>query len=94
MSKSFDEWYVGTNNGTAKDAYKAGAESRQAEIDELNNEFETMRGMHESVSLYADELINERDELQKRIDDALGELIVYENISVARKILKGEQNDN
>ena len=87
MSKSFDEWFDNQNieNWTNKkymlQAYEAGAASRQAEIDELNNEFETMRGMYEAVSLYADELFNERDELQKRIDKVI-------------KILKGEQDDN
>lgn len=74
---SFDKWFdknfddLCTTKDSAKDAYEAGAQSQQAEIDELKKELETLQGMHNAVSLTAGDLLDERDELQKRIDELL-----------------------
>ncbi len=81
--KSFDEWYrearkVNDFGFTDKDFYEAGAESRQAEIDEL-------QAMYEKQGLYA-------FELQKRIDKLIPLLERY-NYAGWIKILKGNQDE-
>lgn len=92
---SFDEWYVNTNNGTARDAYKAGAQSRQAEVDALN-------AMGEMSEQKIEELVLVNIELQKRIDKALMQLDEFHKKSLLSepavildciKILKGEENE-
>lgn len=75
---SFEKWCKENDHDIfsigLEEAYKAGAQSQQAEIDELKKELETLQGMHNAVSLTAGDLLDERDELQKRIDEALKEI--------------------
>lgn len=90
MTQGFDEWF---------DAYKAGAASRQADIDELKRELEILQGMHNAVSLTAGDLVDERDELKKRINKSLkvfeeSNLSSLEQIEKVYGILKGEQDEN
>lgn len=115
--KSFDEWFKlhqkevfkngqGCFDGGyklgAKIAYKAGAASRQAEIDELQKKYDAMY----RAFTVADDARKEwhrcyvgarqrEDELQKRIDKAIIELSKVSNMHVinARDILKGKQDD-
>lgn len=67
----FDEWWRKYNcvsdSLSCRDA-KYVYESRQGEIDNLKAELETLQGMHNAVSLEAGNLVEERDELQKRVD--------------------------
>lgn len=76
----FDEWFKKESGGSkgmqeieswCDNAYEAGAASRQAEIDNLKAELETLQGMHNAVSLEAGNLVEEREELQNRVDEAL-----------------------
>lgn len=75
--------------------HRKGFESRQAEIDELKHELETLQGMHNAVSRIAGELVDDVVDLQNRIDEALIKLNDARNNGVdkshyeAIKILKG-----
>lgn len=84
----------------AKWGFEAGAASQQQEvdklqcdIDKLQAELEVLQGMYNAVSLTAGELIDERDALQKRIDEALDHTINhgdYDNLTHIINILKGK----
>ena len=95
MTQSFDEWKEEQerihNDYDAENAWYAGAQSRQAEIDEYK----------EVASSMEDAYIREKakvGELQKRIDDALkyigngcsGSLDPITKLNI---ILKGESNE-
>ena len=74
------------------DAYKAGAESRQGEIDELKQALNSALQAAKNVCI-------ERDELQNRIDKALQHAIdAHSDLNIGMlamvEILKGNQNDN
>lgn len=83
-----------------KIGYQEGFGSRQAEvdnlqcdIDELKHELETLQGMYNAVSLTAGELVDERDVLQKRIDEALDHTINHggsDDLAHIINILKGK----
>lgn len=51
------------------DGWYGGAESRQGEVDELKKELYILQGMHNALSLEAGNLVDERDELQKKVDE-------------------------
>lgn len=88
MTQSFDEWvrdnfYAPCDVPTVEQAYEAGAQSRQAEIDAWKDELRIMALRYER--------------LQKRIYDALkeieGGITEKHHISYIAKTLKGESND-
>ena len=81
-----------------KDYYEAGAASRQGEVDELRSQLDAAEEMIDMINA---ELIKNKHELQKRIDEALVEIeeyyytdgmsdLVFSDIAI---ILKGNQND-
>ena len=94
--------YASENTQLAKDFFDAGQQSKQAEIDELQNKYEAMY----RAFTVADDCRKEwhrcyvgirqrEDDLQKRIEDALKELEYIhfyktQNSDNAIKILKGE----
>ena len=61
----------------------------------LKKELEILQGMHNALSIEAGNLVDERDELQKRIDTAL-EILEYNEYAdspmQSLKILKGQNN--
>lgn len=98
MTQSFDEWVkkdyphlIGNQGqtlsicmGFAKQGYEAGAQSKQAEIDEYK----------EVASSMEDAYIREKskvDELRKRIDDLDKQLFVQKGLN---RFLKGKSNDH
>lgn len=106
MTKSFDEWWednymnLSADRTEAGDIYNLGAESRQAEVDELK-----MSNHHLSVQVIdsGDFYNHEKrhgDALQKRIDRAVKYVSESPLKDVSRRaminfmdILKGEEND-
>ena len=94
--------YASENTQLAKDFFDAGQQSKQAEIDELQNKYEAMY----RAFTVADDCRKEwhrcyvgirqrEDDLQKRIEDALKELEYIhfyktQNSDNAIKIIKGE----
>ena len=108
--KSFDEWLDTTklrgymDENSLEAAWEAGAQSKQTEIDELQNKYDAMY----RAFTVADDCRKEwhrcyvgvcqrEGELQKRIDGALKELEYIhfyktQNSNNAIKILKGEQS--
>lgn len=48
------------------------------------HELEALQGMHNAISLYAGELVDERDELQKRIDSIVNAIDKYKYSSGER----------
>lgn len=112
MTKSFDEWYkeakkLNNDGFSAKDFFEAGQQSKQAEIDELQNKYDAMY----RAFTVADDCRKEwhrcyvgvcqrEDELQKRIDEAVnmlahGEGYGYEQCTrLAINILKGNSHES
>lgn len=103
MTKSFDEWRNEQRNKvdgyTERDAYEAGQQSKQAEIDELKREM-----LNKTNEAYADGqksmrkmIKSNEDELQKRIDEALScaDKCTW-NIALVelKKILKGDSHES
>ena len=103
--KSFDEWFSGYENlqcdkDACEDAFEAGQQFKQAEIDELKREM-----LNKTNEAYADGqksmrkmIKSNEDKLQKRIDEALKELehihfYKTQNSNNAIKILKGDTID-
>lgn len=103
MTQGFDEWYFKQNHlgiepiDHARESYKAGAASRQAEIDNLEGEIkETQAFLNNQNNIKQTRI----DELQKRIDDALEKCFTGIRkqggdyyLELVVKILKGNQND-
>lgn len=95
----FNEWMnkkTPYGNISIRQAYKAGAESRQAEIDELQQSLDSERA--EQIKSYSkiSDLRLEIDELQKRIELALRLVKNKDCLNYLDKIettLKGENND-
>lgn len=90
MTQSFDEWFdkndvrILVERITARFVYEAGAQSKQAEIDEYK----------EVASSMEDAYIREKskvDELRKRIDDLDKQLFVQKGLN---RFLKGKSNDH
>jgi len=84
---SFEEWFkkdehplMDCDKWTAEIGYKAGAVSRQGEVDELKKELEILQGVHNALSLEAGNLVGERDELQKRVDELIKCELVREGV--------------
>lgn len=94
MTQSFDDYLKNNNpingNYSAQDLFKAGAQSRQAEIDGLG-------ALSEMSEQKIDDLVLRNIKLQKRIDEALKEIesgiTGKHHVSYIAKILKGESND-
>ena len=103
--KSFDEWYkeakkLNNDGFSAKDFFEAGQQSKQAEIDELQNKYDAMY----RAFTVADDCRKEwhrcyvgvcqrEDELQKRIDDAL-KWCEKGCVLKVMGILKGDSNES
>lgn len=109
MTQGFDEWYSTNswdieNYYDAENGYKAGAASRQAEVDSLKIE---LNGANERAAMtlnhknkMVDKMQAEIDELQKRVDKIAS---IMENAKISRSgnyligeidnVLKGESND-
>lgn len=91
MTQSFDDFYEENKDvfdpcvwRSAEKAFKAGAQSKQAEIDEYK----------EVASSMEDAYIREKskvDELRKRIDDLDKQLFVQKGLN---RFLKGKSNDH
>lgn len=85
---NFDEWFeqnywqLSADKNEAKDTFKAGAASRQAEIGALN-------ALGEMSEQKIDDLVLRNIELQKRIDEAL-EALQDGSFNYCEKILKGK----
>lgn len=101
MTQSFDEWYFDAKKHNAdgftnREFYEAGAQSRQAEVDELKSKLEVAeKNLNNSFRTIKFEQ-QYQDELQKRTDRSL-DLLKGKSIGEVYKairILKGEQNDN
>jgi predicted nuclease with TOPRIM domain len=109
MTQSFDEWKEEQerihNDYDAENAWYAGAQSKQAEIDKLQHKVKCER----EISLFADKLCvdlqSQVDELRKRIDEIEGFCIKgvgsnmlsidYNQALIdMHKILKGTTNEN
>lgn len=80
MTQSFDEWFDTTtyrgyvDENDMESAWDAGAQSKQAEIDELRNKLLLMKGWEKIAHKNGEDkrkLYTEVKELRKRIDDAL-----------------------
>lgn len=102
----FDEWYLPKKHFLDDcesgyfECYEAGAASRQGEVDGLKAELKTLQEMHDATCLYTGCLFNERDELQKRIDDAMKYVSESPLKDVSRRamlnfldILKGKKDE-
>ena len=96
--KSFDEWwsehkkngFVPTFSDVASNAFKAGQQSKQAEVDELKREV-----LNKTNEAYADGqksmrkmIKSNEDELQKRIDD-----VTYKLNNIKNDALRGHRHD-
>ena len=96
MAKSFDEWMVDAESWSERDAYEAGQQSKQAEIDELQLKLsEDSRVLHNVIDIERKKC----EELQARIDGALKELELLNcyrtgNSDNAINILKGNKDEN
>ena len=105
MTKSFDEWwseckkngFVPTFSDVASNAFKAGQQSKQAEVDELQLKLsEDSRVLHNVIDIERKKC----EELQKRIDEAMkmlahGEGYGYEQCTrLAINILKGDSHES
>lgn len=100
MTQSFDEWFdkndvrILVERSTARFVYEAGAQSKQAEIDELQKEIDSYKCIYGKLEL-------ERDELRKRIDEAVlalekkstGLKGLVDNYNKSLNILKGTTNE-
>lgn len=105
---SFDEWFNTYENlqcdkDSCEDAFEAGQQSKQDEIDELQKNFNNALKTIGIQQQFLDDtdgankiITSQVDELQNRIDDALKELEYIhfyktQNSDNAIKILKGEE---
>ena len=100
MTKSFDEWwsehkkngFVPTFSDVASNAFKAGQQSKQDEVDELQLKLsEDSRVLHNVIDIERKKC----EELQKRIDRAVERIEDYYSVvelSMIVDILNGEQS--
>lgn len=99
--ESFDEWFNTYENlqcdkDACEDAFEAGQQSKQAEVDELQLKLsEDSRVLHNVIDIER----RKCEELQKRIDEALKELEYIhfyktQNSNDAIKILKGNSHES
>lgn len=102
---SFDDWFENYEDKfeinakiLCSDAFKAGAQSRQAEIDKLEKDNEGYRKLVNYDTQEMEKLHNKIDELKKRIDGAIYGLqniesaMWEEQIEDVLCILKGNQS--
>lgn len=107
MTQGFDEFFKENFEDGLSDpskyilkfTFEAGAQSRQAEIDELQSKLETAeKNLNNAFKTIKFEQ-HHQEELQNRIDDALKALEKLdgydynENLDAVFLILKGEEND-
>ena len=96
LMKWDEDNYASENTELAKDFFKAGQQSKQAEVDELQLKLsEDSRVLHNVIDIER----RKCEELQKRIDEALHEADESCGVSVGafvklNKILKGNANDH
>ena len=95
--KSFDEWFNTYENlqcdkDSCEDAFEAGQQSKQAEVDELQLKLsEDSRVLHNAIDIERKKC----EELQKRIDRAVERIEDYYGVvelSMIVDILNGEQS--
>ena len=99
---SFDEWYreakkLNNDGFSAKDFFKAGQQSKQAEVDELQLKLsEDSRVLHNVIDIERKKC----EELQKRIDESIYDLqhiesaMWEEQVEHVLRILKGNTNEH
>ena len=97
---NFEEWYLDNQQDAARDvllgAFEAGAQSKQAKIDQLNKKnSEEKRILHNVIEMNQSKI----DELQARVDEALHAADESCGVSVAafvklNRILKGNKDEN
>lgn len=96
--KSFDDWYRQARDVTAEAGWKAGAQSRQSEVDELTGKLKNSEYLRDEHLEARRRLYKDNCELQKRIDDAT-DFLNSSNandeyyVLQAIKILKGAANE-
>ena len=57
MNKSFDEWMVDAESWSERDAYEAGQQSKQAEVDELQKRIDVLsKKLNEMAHIFLDDL--------------------------------------
>ena len=57
MTKSFDEWMVDAESWSERDAYEAGQQSKQAEVDELQKRIDVLsKKLNEMAHIFLDDL--------------------------------------
>ena len=92
--KSFDEWMVDAESWSERDAYEAGQQSKQAEVDELRLKLsEDSRVLHNVIDIER----RKCEELQKRIDRAVEHIEDYYGVvelSMIVDILNGDTNEH
>lgn len=107
----FDEWWeenymnVSADRSEAFDIYSLGVKHQQAKVGELQNDVSIMLNSHKRMSVgllqqqsMIEELIKERDELQKRVDAVIIEIenmylsgaIGFDTVKKLEQALKGE----
>lgn len=98
---SFDEWLKEQNqpasNFLRREAYEAGQQSKQSEIDGLKMSNHYLSVQVIDAEAYSEHWKYQRDRLQKRIEDALEYIEPSDNINHKAyrdlyKILKGERS--
>ena len=57
VMKSFDEWMVDAESWSERDAYEAGQQSKQAEVDELQKRIDVLsKKLNEMAHIFLDDL--------------------------------------
>ena len=96
--KSFDEWRNKqrneVNSYTERDAYEAGQQSKQAEVDKLNQRIKELELINFDSELHFDAAKEKIDVLQKRIDKALNAVWNDKCSHIVIDILKGNTNEH
>ena len=97
MTKSFDDWFNTYENlqcdkDSCEDAFEAGQQSKQAEVDELQLKLsEDSRVLHNVIDIER----RKCEELQKRIDEAVEHIEDYYGVvglSMIVDILRGDKS--
>ena len=100
MTQSFDEWRLEQdrirNDYDAENAWYAGAQSRQVEIDELKATIVKYEAGLRKNKANKHKILAKNIELQKRVDEALRHMVDhggYDYLTHVINILKGKEND-
>lgn len=105
MTQGFDAWFGKASQDklfwespskASKMGYEAGAASRQAEVDALKQE--VMREREQATEFFTDceNMKAERDELQKRIDEAINLIEYFDKFIDVKSVyetLKGKKDE-